>query len=74
LGFILGWFHRWYLRRQSGFLWTLFYVYFCLIIYNTFRDTTFSFLVNILWELIPFYIILRVGGLFFRHKVSYRYG
>ena len=42
LGYLLAWFHRWYVKRQSGFLETLLYAYFCLIIYNTFRDTTFA--------------------------------
>jgi len=61
LGYILARFHRWYLKHQSGFLETLVYVFFCIKIYYTFRDTTFSFLTNFVWEIIPFYILLRVG-------------
>ena len=62
LGYILGRFHNWYLKHQSGFLETLVYVYFCLKVYNTFRDTTFIFLANLVWEVIPFYIVLRFFG------------
>ena len=62
LGYILARFHRWYLKRQSGFLTTLIYGFFCLKMYYTFRDTTFSPLANLIWEVIPFYIILRLGG------------
>jgi hypothetical protein len=61
LGYILARFHRWYLKRQSGFLETLIYGFFCLKVYYTFRDTTFSLLTNFVWEIIPFYIILRLG-------------
>jgi hypothetical protein len=61
LGYILARFHRWYLKHQSGFLETLVYVYFCVKVYYTFRDTTFSFLSNLVWVIIPFYILLRIG-------------
>jgi hypothetical protein len=64
LGYILARIHRWYVKHQSGFLETLFYVYLCLKVYYTFRDTTFSILTNILWEIIPFYILLRLGATF----------
>jgi hypothetical protein len=62
LGFILAKFHRWYLKHQSGFMETLFYIFFCIKVYYTFRDTTFSPLTNLAWEVIPFYILLRVGA------------
>jgi len=61
LGYILARFHRWYLRHQSGFLETLLYIFFCIKVYYTFRNTTFSFLANLVWEIIPFYILLRLG-------------
>lgn len=61
LGYILACLHRWYLKHQSGFLETLFYVYLCINIYYTFRDTTFSVLANIAWEFIPFYILFKAG-------------
>lgn len=61
LGYILSWFHRWYINHQKGFIETLIYVFICLKVYYTFRDTTFSLLSNVVWELIPFYIILRIG-------------
>ncbi len=65
LGFILAKIHRWYVKKQSGFLATLFYVYLCLRIYYTFRDTTFSLLAYVVWEVIPFYIILRATAAIF---------
>ncbi len=76
LGFILALIHRWYVKNQSGFLETLFYVYFCLKIYYTFRDTTFSLLAYVVWEVIPFYIILRATAAIFslgresRHRMD----
>ncbi len=61
LGYILARFHRWYLKHQSEFLGTLFYMFLCLKVYYTFRDTTFSLLANFVWEVIPFYIFLGIG-------------
>jgi len=68
LGYILARFHRWYRKHQSGFLETLFYIYFCLKVYYTYRDTTFSLLGNLVWEVIPFYILLRLSISFFSHS------
>jgi hypothetical protein len=59
LGLVLAQVHRWYLRHQQGFMETLFYVYICLKVYNTFRNTTFSLLGNIIWEFMPFYIFVK---------------
>lgn len=64
LGYILARFHCWYLKHQSGFLETFFYMFLCLKVYYTFRDTTFSVLSNLIWEVIPFYILLRLGVAF----------
>lgn len=61
LGYILARIHRWYVNHQSGFLETLFYMYLCLRVYYTFRDTTFSLLSYLVWEVVPFYIILQLG-------------
>ena len=61
LGYILARFHRWYLQHQSGFLETFIYVFFCLRIYYSFRDTTFSPLASFFWNIIPAYILLRIG-------------
>jgi len=65
LAYLLARIHRWYIKHQSGFLENLIYVYLCLKIYYTFRDTTFSILANFIWEVIPFYLILRLGGAIF---------
>lgn len=64
LGFILARIHKWYLEHQSEFLSTLFYVYLCLKVYYTYRDTTFSLLVNFVWEIVPFYLLYRYGTAF----------
>jgi len=61
LGYFLAGIHRWYLKRQSGFLETLLYIFLCIKVYYTFRDTTFILLANFVWEVIPFYIMLRLG-------------
>jgi len=72
LGYILALFHRWYLKHQSGFIGTLLYVFLCIKIYNTFRDTTFSLLGNLMVEFIPFYILLSVGVAILSHGVNVR--
>lgn len=63
LGYLLALLYRWYVKHQTGYLETLLYLYLCLKIYYTFRDTTFSLLANIVWEIIPAYIIFRLGTL-----------
>lgn len=70
LGYILAQFHRWYIKQQSGFLATLCYTFLCLKIYYTFRDTTFSLLANLVWEVIPFYILLRIGEIILSRNVG----
>jgi hypothetical protein len=67
LGYILARFHRWYLKHQTGFFATLLYVFFCIKVYYTFRDTTFSLLANLVWEVIPFYIFLGIGVAIISH-------
>jgi hypothetical protein len=62
LGILLAWVHRWYRRRQTGFMETFVYMYLCISIFLTFRNTTFSILANVVWELIPFYFITTVSG------------
>ena len=59
LGGILAAYHNWYFLNQKSYLATIFYVYLCIKIYNTFRDTTFIFLVNLVWEIIPFFLIFK---------------
>ena len=70
LGYVLALFHRWYIKHQTGFLATLLYVFFCLKVYYTFRDTTFSFLGNLVWEFVPFYVLLHIGGGILSGKVK----
>jgi len=62
LGYVLARFHNWYLKHQVEFLATVVYVYFCLKVYYTFRDTTGSLLSNLVWEIIPFLILLRISN------------
>ena len=70
LGYILARFHHWYLKHQTGFLVSLLYVFFCLKVYYTFRNTTFSFLANFVWEVIPFYLLILVGRAILSVKVG----
>jgi len=71
LGYILARFHRWYLKHQSGFLATLLYMFFFVKVYYTFRDTTFSLLANLVWEVIPFYIFLGIGVTIISHMAGH---
>jgi hypothetical protein len=71
LGYILARFHRWYLKHQTEFLGTLFYTFLGVKVYYTFRDTTFSLLANLVWEIIPFCLLLCIGGAILPHKVNY---
>lgn len=66
LGLLLGLFHNYYIKRQNSFLLTLLYVYLCLRIYYTFRDTTFSPIAFLVWEIIPFFILIKFGEYLFR--------
>lgn len=70
LGYILAKIHRWYQRHQSQFFATLIYVFLCIKIYYTFRDTTFSLLANVVWEIIPFYLFLGIGVTIFSQIAS----
>ncbi len=69
LGYILARLHRWYLKRKSGFMETFIYMFFCLRVYYTFRDTTFSPLADLVWAIIPFYLILFMWGRIRSRKV-----
>ena len=67
LGYILAVLHRLYARKSNGFLANLFYVYLCLKVYYTFRDTTFSLVANLVWEVVPTYFLIKYGpGLILR--------
>jgi hypothetical protein len=70
LGLILAKLHRLYLKYQTSFLATLLYVYLCLRVYYTFRETTFSLLSNFVWEIIPFYLLLCIGKAIISRKVA----
>jgi hypothetical protein len=61
LGLILAWGHRLYQRHGSSFLATLTYLYFCLRVYYTFRDATFSLITDVIWLVLPFYLAMRFG-------------
>jgi len=70
LGFILAMIHRWYIKNQTSFLGTIIYMYLCLRVYYTFRDTTFSILAFFVWDVVPFYILLRLGVLLLPRKTG----
>jgi hypothetical protein len=58
LGFILAKIHAWYVKRKNCFLETFIYIYLCLRVYQTFRDTTGALLGVIVWEVLPFLFVL----------------
>jgi hypothetical protein len=47
-------------RRQQGFYETLLYVYLCIRAYYTFRDSTFGITANLVWEVLPAYLAIRI--------------
>lgn len=63
LAFILAKYHNFFIRHQRNYLVTFFYIYLCVRIYYTYRDTTFAFLPILLWEVLPFYLFLKLCGL-----------
>lgn len=58
LGFILAKIHKWYIDRKEDFHANIIYIYLCLRIYYTFRDTTGALLAITVWELLPFLLFL----------------
>jgi hypothetical protein len=72
LGYLLARLHRWYSKNQTGFLETLFYLYFCLRSYYTFRDTTLSPLSNLVWEIVPFYLLIRFRLIMLPRKKNHK--
>lgn len=62
LGGLLAWVHGWYAKHQYSFIVNIIYVYLCLKVYYTFRDTTLVLLTNVVWEIVPFCIIMSLFG------------
>lgn len=54
LGFALAKIYDWYTRRQENFLANIVYIYLCIRVYYTFRDTTGALLTFIVWDVLPF--------------------
>jgi hypothetical protein len=72
LGFILAKIYEWYARRKEDFLANIVYVYLCIRVYYTFRETTGALLTIIVWEILPFCALLMVfKGLFSGRRRSY---
>jgi hypothetical protein len=65
LGYICALFHNWYAKQPFGFIETLIYVYICLKIYNTYRDSTLAILSTVVWELLPFILIFNLVKSFY---------
>lgn len=59
LGWILARVHRWYVRQSSGFFANLVYIWLCLWVYYTFRDTTFSLLARLLYGVLPALLLIQ---------------
>jgi hypothetical protein len=66
LGLVFALIHRWYVRHQEGYWATLFYVSMCLWSYYTFRGSTFYFLYDLVYRLIPLMIGVRVVQILIR--------
>jgi hypothetical protein len=61
LGFLLAKIHNYFfVAKGNKFIMLIFYLVLCLNVYNTYRNTTGSILYPILWEIIPFYILMKL--------------
>ncbi|MGO9566183.1 MAG: hypothetical protein ACLP5H_01450 [Desulfomonilaceae bacterium] len=60
LGFVLTKMHEWYSRRKEHFLANIVYVYLCVRVYYTFRDTTGAILTFIVQHVLPFCVLVWV--------------
>jgi hypothetical protein len=61
VGVIFAWSGRWYRRRSSRFLPTLFYVWLCVWSYYTFRASTFYLLSPIIYRVLPAMALIYFG-------------
>lgn len=60
LGLLLGAVHLWYTRRAESFLATVCYLWLCIRIYYSYRDTTLAPFVLFIYEVVPALIVLRI--------------
>jgi hypothetical protein len=65
LGFVLAKIHEWYARRQDYIIPNIVYIYLCVRVYYTFRDTTGALLTILIWEILVFYVLYRILTLVF---------
>lgn len=68
LGLILARVHRWYIKRSARFLPNLFYLWLCLWSYYTFRDTTFSLLSRLIYEVTPAFLLILYAPVLLRRS------
>jgi hypothetical protein len=68
LGFILAKVHQWYDRRKQDFMANIVYIYLCINVYYTFRDTTGALLGFFVWQVLPFYGLLCMFSALFRSR------
>jgi hypothetical protein len=59
LGCILGKIHRWYVRHSARFLHTVFYLWLCLSVYNTFRASTLSLGPFLIYGIVPVFLLIK---------------
>jgi len=62
LGYIFGKIHNWYSRNASAFWPTLFYLWFCVRSYYTYRVSTFYLVGEFVLTYIPVYLLVRTMG------------
>ncbi len=62
VGVLFGWAQRWYARRSSRFLPTLFYIWLCVWSYYTFRASTFYLLSPIIYRVLPVVALIYFGA------------
>jgi len=63
LGALLGFCHRWFVRRQDRFWPLLFYLWLCAVSYRSFRSSNFILLYLTVYTFLPLYVFFAVMGL-----------
>lgn len=69
LGFFLAKIHNFFfVKRAPDFMMLVFYIVLILNVYNTYRNTTGAILYPIFWEILPFFVLMKLFTL--KKKVS----
>lgn len=68
LGFVLAKAHQWYDRLKEDFMVNIVYIFLCIMVYYTFRDTTGALLGFLVWQVLPFYALMFIFSALFHPR------